>query len=152
MAQPAALPPPWAKSGYLTEEEAALYIRTPVETLRKWRRLGIGPIAIKQPNGRVFYPEHLLEEWKAELIKQAIAEAEQRQPGAGRVRRRRASRPEQPGGGLQAMQRVTSERQPPATTPGRRSARAHHLAAAPANDRPASRRSAMTAEAERTRS
>jgi hypothetical protein len=102
MAQPETLPPPWAKSGYLTEEEAALYIRTPVETLRKWRRLGHGPISVKLPNGHVFYPQHLLDQWKDELISQAIAEAERRQPGPGRGRRR-GSRPKVPGDGLQVI-------------------------------------------------
>jgi hypothetical protein len=80
--------PPWAVSGYLCEEEAARYVRTPVETLRKWRRLGVGPVAIKQPNGRIFYPLHLLDAWKQQLIEQAMAEAEERQPGPGRGRRR----------------------------------------------------------------
>jgi hypothetical protein len=91
-----------AKSGYLTEEEAAGYIRTPVETLRKWRRVGHGPISVKQPNGRVFYPLHLLDAWKAELIDQAVAEAEQRQPGPGRGHRRR-SQPRQLDDGVQAI-------------------------------------------------
>jgi hypothetical protein len=81
--------PPWATSGYLTEDEAANYIRTPQETLRKWRRLGVGPVAVKQPNGRIFYPVHLLDAWKAELIEQAVADAAEREPGPGRGRPRR---------------------------------------------------------------
>ncbi len=94
---------PWAVSGYLTEEEAAGYIRTPVETLRKWRRVGIGPVAVKQPNGRVYYPQHLLDAWKQQLIDEAIAEAEERRPGPGRGRRRRQAPREQLGDDLQAI-------------------------------------------------
>lgn len=80
---------PWAASGYLTEAEAADYIRTPAETLRKWRRLGTGPLSVKMPNGTVFYPQHLLDAWKAQRIEEAMAEAEARRPGPGRGRRRR---------------------------------------------------------------
>lgn len=96
---------PWDTSGYLTEAEAAEYIRTPKETLRKWRRLGIGPVAVKQPNGRVYYPQHLLDAWKQQLIDEAIAEAQERQPGPGCGHRRR-QRPAElhgPGEGLQAI-------------------------------------------------
>lgn len=32
---------------YLTIDEAAVYMRTPVETLRKWRSQGTGPAAAK---------------------------------------------------------------------------------------------------------
>ena len=99
MAQPLAQSP-WDCSGYLTEAEAAGYIRTPQETLRKWRRLGTGPVPVRMPNGRIFYPQHLLDQWKQQLIDEARAEAEKRQPGPGRGRRRRRSQPEQLGDDL----------------------------------------------------
>jgi hypothetical protein len=102
MAQGLTQPPPWATSGYLTEDEAADYTRTPVGTLRRWRRIGQGPIAVKQPNGRIYYPQHLLDQWKDQLVQQAIAEAEQLQPGPGRGRRRRAQ-PQHPGDGLRVI-------------------------------------------------
>jgi len=84
MAQPLAQSP-WDCSGYLTEAEAAGYIRTPQETLRKWRRLGTGPVPVRM------------------LIDEARAEAEKRQPGPGRGRRRRRSQPEQLGDDLRAI-------------------------------------------------
>src|SRR5258708_12577078 len=86
---------PWAVSGYLTEEEAAGYIRTPVETLRKWRRVGIGPVAVKQPNGRVYYPQHLLDAWKQQLIDEPIPEPEERRPRPAPRRRPRHAPPAQ---------------------------------------------------------
>src|SRR5258708_6332655 len=95
--------PLWATSGYLTEAEAADYIRTPEETLRKWRRLGTGPVAVKLPNGRIYYPVHLLDAWKDQLVEHAIAEAKEREPGPGRGHPRRRRNEATQRGGLQAV-------------------------------------------------
>lgn len=45
--------------------EAAAYLRTPVETLRKWRALGIGPRAAKVGK-RLVYRRSEIDRWVRE--------------------------------------------------------------------------------------
>lgn len=49
----------------LTEAEAAEMLRSSVPTLRRWRRLGTGPAAIKSGR-KVLYRRVTLDRWLAE--------------------------------------------------------------------------------------
>jgi excisionase family DNA binding protein len=58
----------------LTATEAAAYLQVPVETLRRWRSLGIGPKFIKA--GRhVRYRKVSLDRWLEEREQEAAARA-----------------------------------------------------------------------------
>ena len=62
--------------GYWTIEQVAEYYRVPVATLRYWRHLGKGPVAVR-PGTRLLYPVASIERYDAELL----AEAREREDG-----------------------------------------------------------------------
>jgi hypothetical protein len=68
-----------APSGYYTVDEAAEHYRTSPETMRYWRHLGKGPLAVK-PGTQLLYPVSEIERYDAELLAEAQQRATERQP------------------------------------------------------------------------
>lgn len=50
-------------SDYITTQELAELIRTPVETVRYWRHVGKGPASFKPGGRRVLYARSDVEAW-----------------------------------------------------------------------------------------
>lgn len=59
-------------SDYLTTQELAELIRTPVETVRYWRHVGKGPASFKPGGRRVLYARSDVEVWLASARKAGV--------------------------------------------------------------------------------
>lgn len=63
-----------ANREYMTSEEVAELIRTPIDTLRYWRQRGVGPTSIRLGR-RVLYPTARVREWLAEAESRGVGGA-----------------------------------------------------------------------------
>jgi hypothetical protein len=67
--------------GYLTIEEAAEHYRATPGTLRYWRHIGRGPLAVK-PGTTLLYPVEEIARHDAQLLAEAQQLAAERDPGS----------------------------------------------------------------------
>jgi hypothetical protein len=65
--------------GYLTAGETAEYYHVPLDTLRYWRHVGKGPVAVR-PGKDPIYPLTEIVRFDAELLVEARARAAARNP------------------------------------------------------------------------
>ena len=64
---------------YLTIDEAAEHYRTTADTMRYWRHLGQGPVAVK-PGTKLLYPASEIRRYDEELLSEARQQAAERSP------------------------------------------------------------------------
>ena len=65
--------------GYWTVEQTAEYYHVPEDTLRHWRHVGKGPLAVR-PGRELLYPVAEIERYDAVLMAEASERAEGRNP------------------------------------------------------------------------
>ena len=65
--------------GYWTADQTAKYYHVPLDTLRHWRHVGKGPVAVR-PGKDLLYPQAEIERYDAQLLAEARERAAERNP------------------------------------------------------------------------